>query len=73
MSQALLKALDLAASLLGWEEAETAGCDSPCLFLLLLSLGVHSPRGWMGPSPTLGGVNKRKIREISADSGELAG
>lgn len=55
MSQALLKALDLAASLLGWEEAETAGCDSPCLFLLLLSLGVHSPRGWMGPSPTLGG------------------
>lgn len=49
MSQALLKALDLAPGLLGWEEAETAGCDSLCLSLLLLSLGVCSPRGQVSP------------------------
>lgn len=49
MPQAPLKALDLAVGLLGWEEAQTSGCNSPCLFFLLLSLGVHSPHGQVGP------------------------
>lgn len=52
MFQALPKALDLAAGLLGQEEAETAGCHS--LLFLLLSLGVLSPRGQVGPSPSPG-------------------
>lgn len=61
MSQALLKALALAAGPLDQEEAETAGCHSPCLFLLLLSLGAHSPRGQRGPSPSPGGEIKMEI------------
>lgn len=54
MYQALLKALDLAAGLLHWEEAEIAGCNSP-FRVLPLSLGVRSPGGQVGPSPTLEG------------------
>lgn len=58
MSQALLKALDLPAGLLGREEAETAGCHPPCLFLLLLSLGVLSLLRQVGPSLSPEGVNQ---------------
>lgn len=68
MSQALLKALDLAAGL-GREEAETAGCQSPCLFLLLFVGGSTLPLGRPGPASALR-LSKMKI---PADKGDPTG
>lgn len=62
MSQALLKARDLAAGLLGWEEAETIGCHLLCLLLLLLSL--RGPLSTWVPAPAL---------EVNQDGNLLAG